>query len=377
MTRYKPSVDLPDFAREARSLSPSVLAQMVLDKRNEKISADAVGVWFKRNPDVYESLKVEIIDKLPTAAAPVDDKTFLNGFFDELRTVKEWVVFMKTRRRRNKALKPEYIKKEVGLLRQMCKRFNKHPDRLTTRDAQEMFIALESDESFSHWEGGVKVAGQDSCVFRRALKDFLKSKGAKDWQLIGVGKPSGYGQYKTVDADPEVIKQMIAWVTEQNPTIGAIDSVMYHRGIRVHAVLTAEIGKFQRKEKWDYITVLEKFRETPTFKLLKSVGDLIQKQIGDRKEGPIFLGVTEHDVADLNREALKRFLPLLEPKIEMPNHFFRHVHAQYIRKLTKGNTALCSGMMKCSKQSFDESYGGITDAEIEEGENSLLPLLGA
>jgi integrase len=259
----------------------------------------------------------------------------------------------------------------------MCKRFNKHPDRLTTRDAQEMFIALESDQAFSHWEGGVKVAGQDSCVYRRALKDFLKSKGAKDWQLIGVGKPSGYGQYKDLWAEPETVKQMIEWVTEQNPTIGAIDSIMYHRGIRVHAVLTAEIAKFHRTSEWDYITVLEKFRETPTFKLNKTIGDKIQKIIGDRKEGRIFEGVIEHEVADLNREALKKFLPDLEPKIEMPNHFFRHMHAQHLRKLTKGNTVLCAAMMKCSKQSFDESYGGITDSEVEEGENIYLPLLGA
>jgi hypothetical protein len=33
--------------------------------------------------------------------------------------------------------------------------------------------------------------------------------------------------------------------------------------------------------------------------------------------------------------------------------------------------------MHCSKQSFDESYGGQTEQEVEQGENKYLPLLGA
>jgi integrase len=370
--KYKPSVDLPAFAREARSLSPSVLAQMVLDRRNEKITPDAVGVWFKRNPDVYEALKLEIVDKLPTAQEAVDDKTFTDGFFEELRTVKEWIMFMKTRRHKSKPLKPEYIDAQVRLLRYACKTFHKHPDRLTYRDAQEIFMSLEADKSGEHWENGVKVAGRDSCSYRRALKDFLKSKGSQGWQLIGVGKPSGYGQFNDLKLDDEIVRPMLEWIKEQNFKIGVIDTLMYHKGIRITAVLTAQIAKFQRSEQWDYLTVLEKFRETPTHNLLKEDGDLIQQIIGDRKDGLIFEGITDNDCAELNREAFKQFCPSLEPNIVEPNHAFRHFCAQHLRKLTHGNSALCSKIMKCSKQSFDESYGAITDAEAEEGENDYL-----
>jgi hypothetical protein len=373
--RYEPSRDLPEFAREARSLSPSILAQMVLDKRNEKTTPESVTMWFNRHSDIYESLKLEITDMLPTAAAPVDDQTFTNRFFEQLRSVAEWVNFMKTRRHKGKPLKGDYIHKQVSILRFACRKFNKHPDRLTYRDAQQIFLALEADQTAEHWEGGVKVAGRDTCDYRRALKDFLKSKGAKDWQLIGVGKPSGYGQYKQLDVDEEIVKQMLEWVTQQNSIIGSIDTLMYNYGIRIHAVLTAQIGKFQRKEQYDYLTVLEKFRETPTFELAKSDGDLIQQVIGSRTEGKIFEGITEDDCAKLNREAIKRFCPELEPKIEMPNHFFRHLCAQRLRKLFHGNTALCAKIMKCSKQSFDESYGGITEAEAEEGQHEYLRLI--
>jgi integrase len=204
------------------------------------------------------------------------------------------------------------------------------------------------------------------------LKDFLKSKGSQGWQLIGVGKPSGYGQFNDLKLDDEIVRPMLEWIKGEDFKIGVIDTLMYHKGIRINAVLTAQISKFERAETWDYLKVLEKFGETPTHKILKADGDMIEQVINGRTEGAIFEGVTEDDCSKLNREAFKQFCPELEAKIEMPNHAFRHFCAQHLRKLTHGNSALCAKIMKCSKQSFDESYGAITDAEAEEGENDYL-----
>jgi integrase len=375
---YKPSRDLPAFAHELQTLSWVKLADKILSTRNEKVSPDSVEKWFKRHPEIHEQLKKEFIGALPDEKQIVDEATFQNGNFEHLHSIKEWLLYMNTRRgHKGKPLHPEYVKIQVRLLRWVCQRFQKHPDRLCFRDVQEMFMALEKDKKYKHWQGDLKVEGMDTANIRRAVKDFLKSKGAPGWEKIGVGKPSGYGQYKNLWAEPEIVKQMLDWTVEQNFEIGVIDWLMYATGMRISAVLGAQIKNFKRGKEWDFLAVLEKFRETPTFKLVKRVGDMVQKAIGDKTEGKIFHVDLKDDVGKLNREALKKFLPSLEPEIEMPNHFYRHMCAQHLRKLTGGNTGLCASIMHCSKQSFDESYGGQTEQEVEQGENKYLPLLGA
>jgi hypothetical protein len=63
--KYKPERDLPQFAREAKTLSPSKLAAIVLNKRNKEITAESVTMWFKRHAAIYEQLSKEIVQGLP------------------------------------------------------------------------------------------------------------------------------------------------------------------------------------------------------------------------------------------------------------------------------------------------------------------------
>jgi len=62
--KYKSARDLPQFAREYKTLSPSELAKIVLLKRDKKITPDSIRMWFKRHPDVYDQLN-ELIAGLP------------------------------------------------------------------------------------------------------------------------------------------------------------------------------------------------------------------------------------------------------------------------------------------------------------------------
>jgi hypothetical protein len=177
---------------------------------------------------------------------------------------------------------------------------------------------------------------------------------------------------------------MLEWTQEQNFEVGTGNWVMYVTGLRVgsspaelvHGLLGCEVEGFKRSTEWDFITVREKFREVYTFEMDKRVGDMVVQLIGDRKTGLIFQCDVEA-FSTLNRAALEKFLPELAPSIEMPNHFYRHMCAQHLRQMTGGNTGLCAGMMHCSKQSFDESYGGITSKEVEEGKHKYLHMLGA
>jgi len=357
---------------------------MVLDKRNEKVSPDSVEKWFKRHPEVYEAIKGELVGNLPTEKEVVSDATFENGSFEDLKRVKEFQFYMETKRgHKGKSLHPEYIKKQIQLLRQVCRENQKHPDRLTLRDAQEIFLVLEKDAKYQHWDGTKKVLGKDSSTYRKVLKAFLKANSVAGWEKIGVGKPSGYGHYKDIAAEHETVKQMLEWTVKENFEVGTIDELMYATGLRIgttpgvpHGIFGCQIENFKRGQEWDSIKVGEKFREEYTFEFVKRVGDMIEKVIGERKTGDIFT-VDKRLVCKLNREGLKKFLPELEPSIVMPNHVFRHFCAQRLKKLTNGNSAFCAERMHCSKQSFDESYGGITSQEFEEEKTRIRPMLEA
>ena|SRR5271157_5647078 len=361
--KYDASRDIPLFAREARSLKPNQIVEMVLNKRNEKIDGHSVNMWLSRHPDFKAQLEKEIYGGLPTEEQVVDASIFLNGNFQQVRSVKDWILYMQTRRHKGKSLHPQYLVIQVGILRQVCQRFKKHPDRLSFRDAQEIFMEMEK-------------TGQDTCCFRRALKDFLKSKGAPEWEKIGVGKPRGFGTFKDLYAEKTVIEQMLEWVKTQNPIVYAADQLMYHNGLRLNAVLTAQTKDFKYTESWGWITVLEKFREVKTFKVVPMVRDLIVQQVNGRV-GKIFL-TDDATMAKINGEALKKFCPEIIKAYGghiNPNHFWRHMCAQHLKKITKGNTKACSALMQCTEQSFNESYGGATETETEAWENEFLPQL--
>lgn len=54
--KYKPARDLFQFAQEYSTLSPTKLANIVLAKRNKKVTSQSVTMWFKRHPEVYDQL---------------------------------------------------------------------------------------------------------------------------------------------------------------------------------------------------------------------------------------------------------------------------------------------------------------------------------
>jgi integrase len=360
---YSPRRDIPDFARQLRTLSSSAICQMVLNRRNEKRTPQSVTMWFKEHLDVKQQLEKEIIEGLPTEKEAVDSSIFQNGTFGTVPVVKEWILYMNTRRHNGKSLHPSYVQSHIRRLRFLCRKYQKHPARLMFHDAQEIFLDMENQ-------------GKDTFAARNVLKDFLKSKGSPEWEKIGVGKPRGFGKYRTLFLPKLIVMSMLEWTKGQNFKVYVVDEIMWHNGLRINVVLTAKIENFVSGEKWDYLTVTEKFRDIKTFKLVKEVGDLIRTVIGERKEGLIFQGLDDKLCAEINRDALKRYAPELKPKIRTPNHFYRHMCAQHLLLVTNRNSKAVAAIMKCSEQSLNESYGGATDSDVEAWENQFLPLIG-
>jgi len=367
--KYQPERDLELAAAELKTVSPSALAKWVLNKRNKQISPEAIIMYLKRNPDVAAKL-AEVVNNLsPSNAQPVNQALFENGNFKEAQSIKEWILYMKTRRRKGKPLKEEYIVQQIAGVKAMCKAYNKHPDRVTFRDAQEIFTAEEEK-------------GKDTYYFRRVFKDFLRSKGAEGWEKIGVGKPRGFGTYKDMKIPKETAQKMINWLDTQNSEVGVATDLMLHTALRLNAVMTADVSNYFTENGWRRLKVLEKFREWKTFKVVPEVASKIDKIIAGRQSGRIFFASMKIEtakdlMATLNNKAIDLFCPELRLKYHHihPNHFWRHVAIQLLLDLSGRNSEAVAAVVQCTKQSLDESYGAATTADIERWEAEYLSML--
>ena len=289
---------------------------------------------------------------------------------------------MRSRRRKNKPLKNEYIYvSQVTPLKAICKHFSKHPDRLNFRDAQEIFAAEEDK-------------GKDSYHYRRVLKDFLKSKNVDGWQKIGVGKPRGFGDYKDMKVPRETSDKMTNWVRDQRSTVNSkdhntvvlteaqafeayvMDRLMLYRGLRINAVENALIENFVKVEGAWYshtLKVVEKFRDVKTFKIEPEIADLIKQVIGERKSGKIF-SLDDGIIEGLNSASIDVFCPELRVKYKHihPNHFERHECIQLLLEFWHHNTSIVASIVQCSEQSLKESYGAATEADVDTWEQETL-----
>jgi len=377
--KYKPSRDLPEFARELKTLSPSKLAEIVLNRRNEKRTPESITMWFKGHPETYQQLSKQIIEGLPTEKEQVDVSIFQKGSFEELPSVKQWLLEMKSR-----DLTHHSITTQKTSLRLICMgRFPKHhielvaegkwslkhPDRLTLNNAMEIIAIL-------------KDKGIDTYSYKRALKDFLISKGVVIGKKIAVGKSKSYGKLAKLFVERATLNDMLMWIKEQNFEAYIGDDFMFKTGTRLIATLKALIENINVQQ--HTIRVYDKARHSlyPEGKewekqIPQKLWKNLMKLIGQRKSGKIFQNISHDDLEHLNREALKQFIPDLEPKIRMPNHFWRHMFFQHLLRVTDWNYAVCAELGGSTVASLQESYGKPPEAVVREWGLKYMPTLEA
>jgi len=358
MVKYHPEKDLPEFAREFQTLSPSKLAEIVLNRRNKKVTSESVTMWFKRHPEIYDELSREINIGLPTETEEASISIFQNGFFQEIPSVKNWLLEMNARK-----LAKGTISSKLITLRQLCEgRFPllkidlrsegkwvlKHPDRLTLKDALEMIYMLDQRTV-------------DTRYFKHVFKEFLLSKGVVIGKKIVVGHSFGHGKYAKLFVGMSKLVQMLLWIKQQDCEAFVCDLFMFKTATRISATLKALIENIEGS----MITVYDKGRRSkypqghPWEKHLD--GELmpeIQTIIGERKSGTIF-NIQADKLAELTRQALKKFAPeILEKYPElMPNHFWRHMFAQHMLRLFDWNYAKVAALGGWTPQALEESYG--------------------
>jgi len=245
----------------------------------------------------------------------------------------------------------------------------KHPDRLTLKEAMEINATL-------------KDKGIDTCQYKRALKGFLTSKGFVVGKKIAVGKPKGYGKLSKLFVERPILNQMLAWVKQQNYEAYVSDDFMFKTGTRLTATLKALIENINIQQ--HTIRVYDKGRHSlyPEGKewekhIPQKLWNNLQKLIGNRKEGKIFQNLDDTSLSALNREALKLFVPHLEPKIRMPNHFWRHMFFQHMLRLTDWNYVVVAELGGSTPASVQESYGKPPEAIVRKWGLKYMPTLEA
>jgi len=360
MTKYNPTKDLPDFATEYKTLSPSKLAEIVLIRRNEKTTPESITMWFKRHPEVADGLSKTIVGGLPTEKQAVDASIFEYGNFETLPSVKNWVVMLN-----NRELTEDYIRGKITLLKGVCmgkvhtfdlvgegKWVYKHPDRLHLNEVMELISML-------------KERGIDTYSYKRDLKDFLESKGEPTGKKIVVGKPKGYGKFARLFVPMEKLNQILAWLKTENFELSVLDGFMFKTGTRITASLESLIEDLTEVGNRGILRVYDKGRRSifpkghPWDKYLEpSLLTDIKTLIGNRTKGKIFT-IDVHVAVRINRIVIQRFAPeTLEQYPDLdPNHFWRHMFAQHMLRKTNWNYAVVASLGGWTVSALEESYG--------------------
>lgn len=362
---------LPELILRECTFSPQRLRDIILKEYNVEMTPQNISMWLSRHPEILKDLKEKVVsEELPKAV--VSESIFNNGTFEELRTVKEWLIQLDARE-----LSRDYINAKINLLKNVCKGTMlgenlveeglwcmKHPDRLDLKECME-FISI------------MRRKGKDTYYLKRDLKDFMQSKGEGVGKRIAVGKPKGYGKYAKLFCEAETLNQMLQYMKNINFETYVIDEFMYKTGTRIGATLKAKIEKLEQVGDQAIITVYDKGRRSkypkghPWEKRLDAnlLYDLKQL-IGQRTHGKIF-SMNYQEVAKLNRNAIEKFAPtILEqyPKL-YPNHFWRHMFFQHILRKCNWNYTVAGALGGAVPQSVEESYGKPPEETIKQWSN--------
>ena len=232
--KYKASRDLPQFVRDYKTLSPSKLAEMVLNHRNKEITSESVTMWFKRHPEARSQLEREVLQGLPTKKQVVDESIFERGIFEELPSVKKWIQDLTLRN-----AKEATIRGWVNQLKRVCQGevqdgvlirdwSLRHPDRLTLQDAKDfLFEVKKKNLRMREWALMLRnflTSGREIIVLSTDISGRLEEDA---------------GQYADLYASKKKIYEIFDYLNDRNHMAYLISKFSYKTASRLTASLEA------------------------------------------------------------------------------------------------------------------------------------------
>jgi hypothetical protein len=351
--KYIPRRDIPEIARELRTVSPSRIADRILAKRNAERTSQSVTMWFKEHSDIYNQLARELVENLPSERQAVDQSIFERGRFEELPSVKTWIQDLTLRN-----AKEATIRGWVNLLKRVCRGevqdrvlirewTLRHPDRLTLQDAKDFLYELKKrHQRIREWALMLRnflTSGREIIVTSTDISGRLEDDA---------------GQYADLYISKDKIYEIFDYLNERNQMAYLISKFSYKTASRLTASIEAQWAFLNHEER--EITVFEKAikgkAKTRCVKLLPNdlYAELMQLP---SKRGKIFKGLEAKELNKLLREAYRVVIPEIAQRIPKPFHFWRHMFAQQMLRASNWNYGLVASLGHWSLETLRRYYG--------------------
>jgi integrase len=367
--KYHPRRDIPDFARDLRTLSPSKIADRILSKRNEERTPESVTMWFSDHPDIFNQLSKELAENLPTEKQSVDETIFEKRNFEELPSVKKWIQDLTLRN-----AKEATIKAWVNYLKRVCKGevqdhvsiqnwSLKHPDRLTLQDAKDfLFEVKKRNLRMREWALMLRnflMSGREIIVMSTDISGRLEDDA---------------GQYADLFVSKDKIYEVFDYLNDRNHIAYLISKFSYKTASRLTASLEARWAFVNHEERT--ITVFEKsIKGKAKRKCTKLLPEDLYVELMELepKEGRIFKGLENRELNKLLRETYRIVIPEIAERIPKPFHFWRHMFAQHMLRASKWNYGLVASLGNWSLEALRRYYGLPPKEELRKFGLATLP----
>lgn len=380
--KYKASRDIPIACRELQSLSPTQIRDWIKRNRTKKdkrtgkrvqhqISLQAVTNWFRRHPDIHQTLNAEIVkEELPKDY--ISESLFENGVFDEIDSIKRWKRDLTLRGAKHATIKGfvRYIKRacqgQVAKEEILEGWGLKHPDELTIEDAKNFIYEM-------------KVRHLHSRNCRLAFRNYFTSRGVTEREVNEIsGALEGAGKYAHLYVIRANIYKIFDYLKALNLTAYLASKFAYKTAARIGATLTAEYSKINEVE--HTILVLEKAKKgQPKRPVPKYIPEDLWKELDldnlQNKRGRLF-NITRKELNGLLRSAYNTIIPEIAKEIPKPFHFWRHQFAQHMLRALDWKYGHVAALGHWESVETLRKYYGMPPQEvIKEAGLQSLPLI--
>jgi integrase len=369
---------IPQVVRKFRTFSPIEVREKILQDYNRAVTPEAITMFFKRHPEVETELRTEVVSR-ELENEVVVDIIFNNGAFEELPSVKQWMI--------DKAgqISEDLLKEQIRMVKSVCRGIFylgrggrdkyqipnwtlKNPDRLTVQHAKEFLYHMRKAKRGTH-------------CYRLALRSFFQSKGIIVQRNDISGEVENLGKYNNVYVEKEILEKIFDYVKQIDHEAYLIDKFMYKTATRIRASLDVRKKAFWKDEQTRMVRVIDKGlhrkgRQTWDKIVPPSLMEEIEK-VSQEREDRIFL-ISEGKLSKINKEAYRVFLKddprALDLALREPNHFWRHMFAQHMLRATNWNFVLVAelGGWK-TREALIESYGMPPSEMIRREGLSTIP----
>lgn len=372
---------IPQLVRKYRTFSPIEIRGKILQDYNTAVTPEAITMFFKRHPEVETELRKEVVSR-ELENEVVVDSIFNNGAFEELPSVKQWMID------KTGQVSEDLLKEQVRMVKRVCQgvfylehgkhgRYGKyqipnwalkHPDRLTVQHAKEFLYHLRKARRSTH-------------CYRLALRSFFQSRGIIVKRTDISGEVENVGKYNSVYVEKEILERVFDYVKQIDHEAYLVDKFMYKTATRLHASLEVRKKAFWKDEQTYMVTVVDKGlhrkgRQTWDKIVPLSLMEEIEKASHEREDRVFW--IKEGRLSKINKEAYRVFLKdnprALDLALREPTHFWRHMFAQHMLRATNWNYVLVAelGGWK-TREALIESYGMPPSEMIRREGLSTIP----